>query len=175
MEHHTKPWYRQFWPWFVISIPASSVVVGTVLLSFALTTKDSLVRSDYYKAGRMINEQLAQQRAAGAAHLRASLHWLSDVNQLVVTLDGRPPTWPGHLELELNHPTLAAQDRRWQLQRTGETTYAAPVDASPPQGRRHIRLYPPDHVWLLDARLELDLANQPSLIAPTRPGPNLDG
>ncbi len=174
MEQYTKPWYRQFWPWFVIAIPASSVVVGMVLLSFALTTEDSLVRSDYYKAGRMINDQLARQRAAGAAHLRGSLRWLSDVNQLVVTLDGQPAAWPGELVLEVNHPTLAAQDRRWKLQRTGETTYAAPLD-NPPQGRRHIRLYPPDHVWLLDARLELDLANQPSLIAPAGSGPNLDG
>ncbi|MCJ7590694.1 MAG: FixH family protein, partial [Woeseiaceae bacterium] len=39
----TDPWYRQFWPWFIIALPASAVVAGLYTLWLAGQTTDSLV------------------------------------------------------------------------------------------------------------------------------------
>ena len=39
----TKPWYRQFWPWFIIALPASAVVASLYTVSLAVRTTDSLV------------------------------------------------------------------------------------------------------------------------------------
>ena len=39
----TKPWYRQFWPWFIIALPASAVVAGLTTVWIAMQTTDSLV------------------------------------------------------------------------------------------------------------------------------------
>ncbi len=39
----TSPWYKQFWPWFIFSIPAISVVAGISLLIIALKNPDYLV------------------------------------------------------------------------------------------------------------------------------------
>ena len=42
-DQDTKPWYRQFWPWFIICLPASAVVASLYTVSLAVRTTDSLV------------------------------------------------------------------------------------------------------------------------------------
>ena len=42
-EQDVKPWYRQFWPWFIICLPASAVVASLYTVSLAVRTTDSLV------------------------------------------------------------------------------------------------------------------------------------
>jgi hypothetical protein len=37
------PWYRQFWPWFIIAIPSAAIIGGLVTLWLALTHPESLV------------------------------------------------------------------------------------------------------------------------------------
>lgn len=37
------PWYRQFWPWFIIAIPGSAVIGGLITLWLALTHPEALV------------------------------------------------------------------------------------------------------------------------------------
>jgi hypothetical protein len=40
------PWYRQFWPWFIIAIPSMAVIGGFVTLWLALTYPETLVVDD---------------------------------------------------------------------------------------------------------------------------------
>lgn len=37
------PWYRQFWPWFLIALPATSVVFSFATLFIALQDADTVV------------------------------------------------------------------------------------------------------------------------------------
>jgi hypothetical protein len=37
------PWYRQFWPWFLIAIPALTVIGSGITLWLALTHPETLV------------------------------------------------------------------------------------------------------------------------------------
>lgn len=37
------PWYRQFWPWFIIALPASAVIGSFVSLWLAVSNPDQLV------------------------------------------------------------------------------------------------------------------------------------
>ena len=37
------PWYRQFWPWFIIALPAAAVIASFVSLWLAVTHPDPLV------------------------------------------------------------------------------------------------------------------------------------
>ena len=48
---NTKPWYREPWPWFLISLPATAVAAGITTVWIAATNADGLVVGDYYKAG----------------------------------------------------------------------------------------------------------------------------
>jgi hypothetical protein len=38
-----SPWYRQFWPWFLIVLPAASVVLSFITLYMALEGMDPVV------------------------------------------------------------------------------------------------------------------------------------
>lgn len=40
------PWYRQFWPWFIIALPASAVIASFISLWLAISHPDQLVVSD---------------------------------------------------------------------------------------------------------------------------------
>jgi hypothetical protein len=41
-----RPWYRQFWPWFLIVLPAASVVLSFLTLYMALEGMDPVVPHD---------------------------------------------------------------------------------------------------------------------------------
>ena len=40
------PWYRQFWPWFIIALPASAVVASFITLWLAISRPDYVVIDD---------------------------------------------------------------------------------------------------------------------------------
>ena len=40
MSTTTLPWYRYFWPWFVIALLAAAVLGSSISLYFALQTSD---------------------------------------------------------------------------------------------------------------------------------------
>jgi hypothetical protein len=53
------PWYRQFWPWFIIALPASAVVASFFTLWLAISNPDHLVvDEDEY---RQLNSELKAQ------------------------------------------------------------------------------------------------------------------
>jgi uncharacterized protein len=37
------PWYRQFWPWFLIALPALALLAGAVTWSIAVRHADPIV------------------------------------------------------------------------------------------------------------------------------------
>jgi hypothetical protein len=37
------PWYKQFWPWFIIALPASAVIASFFTLWLAISNPDYLV------------------------------------------------------------------------------------------------------------------------------------
>lgn len=44
-----KPWYKQFWPWFLIILPL--IVIGWTIVTVVIFSNNSvsLVAEDYYK------------------------------------------------------------------------------------------------------------------------------
>jgi hypothetical protein len=53
------PWYRQFWPWFIIALPASVVIASFYTLWLAISNPDHLVVDD--DQYRRLNSELKAQ------------------------------------------------------------------------------------------------------------------
>ena len=52
MNNQTEqPWYRQFYPWMLIALPASAVIAGFITLYLAISRPDALVRKDCVRDG----------------------------------------------------------------------------------------------------------------------------
>lgn len=39
----SRPWYRQFWPWFLVALPAASVALSFATLYLALSGTEEVV------------------------------------------------------------------------------------------------------------------------------------
>ena len=68
-----KPWYRQLWPWLLMSMPAAAVVGGAITFWLAATSNNALVVDDYYREGKAINLELDRDRTAAQLGLSAEL------------------------------------------------------------------------------------------------------
>jgi hypothetical protein len=150
----TKPWYRQFWPWFVISLPASAVVFSFATLYVAVSGADSLVRDDYYDAGLAINRDFDREREAVRLGLRARFA-LDDTGGLVVSLEGQGAGDFAQLSLQLDRPNDATRDLRVDLDVTSPGRFVARGALPALEGRWDASLSPVDATWRLASRVEL--------------------
>jgi len=59
------PWYKQFWPWFIIALPASAVVAGFITLWLAISSPDYLVvdEEEYRRLNGSLKAQSPVQEA----------------------------------------------------------------------------------------------------------------
>lgn len=160
LHRSTTPWYRQFWPWFLIALPAISVVFSVATLVVAVRNADSLVRDDYYKAGLALNREFALERVAAARDLRAELR-VAD-GELVVALSGQGIDPRSELVLLLAHPTAAARDLELRLRAAPDGGWRAALPA-PLHGPWHASLAPAGGGWRLAARIDFDAASPPVL------------
>lgn len=122
MTQKLPPWYRQFWPWFLMLFPAAAVVGGIITLRMAVTSDDGVVEDDYYKKGMAINRTLARDQAAAAIGLLA--HLSVNGEQVALQLNGRLTEWPAQLRLRILHPTRAGMDQTVVLASHGAGAYA---------------------------------------------------
>ena len=107
----TKPWYRQFWPWFIIALPAASVVGGLTTLWIAMQTSDSLVVQSEDGVRNASDRRIAAERFAARAGLTAGIDIDRDTGAVTAVMrTGKLETVPATLEFELSHPAFADRD-----------------------------------------------------------------
>ena len=162
---HTQPlpWYRQFWPWFIIALPLAAVIASIATLIIAAQDPDGLVVDDYYKQGLAINETLERDRKAQALGLSGLVRVES--GRLQLTLNGLPSNSDDKdLALRLIHPTRPHLDRDVNLTRENGNQWSAELGAIAP-GRWHVQLESAAGRWRIAGRLALPDQHQ-ALLAP---------
>jgi hypothetical protein len=166
MNHHPmeddKPWYKQFWPWFIISIPATAVVASMFLIKTAVQTADGLVSDDYYKEGLAINQDLSKARFAQAMQLKGQLYLDHDTRELRLELSGKLSQFPQLLQLQLIHPTIKGQDQSLNLLPIGQGAY---VGRLPEIGLAswRVSLAPENSEWKLNGRARFPQSSRATL------------
>lgn len=141
-ENDIPPWYKQFWPWFLISILVFAVVIGLGLLFISIAYQDSMVRDNYYKEGRAINMHLGRDQMARDLDLAATFAIDDQTGEISLTLTGELPTHPPALQFDLISPSHADRDRVVMLKRVAESEYAGQMPERI-EGRHYIDISDP--------------------------------
>jgi hypothetical protein len=150
----TKPWYRQFWPWFLISLPLSVVIASLVTINIALESDDGLVSDDYYKEGLAIHKNADSSARAKALGISGDISYDPETGAVTLRLD-RPLAGPDSpLSLTATHPTLPDRDQAISLTPLGNATYAGRLEPMGP-ARWRLELSPEDRSWRIEGRLAL--------------------
>ncbi len=153
------PWYKQFWPWFLIALPLSAVIGSFTTLYVFTQHSVSLVAQDYYTKGKAINLDLSKVHIANSFSLQAQI--VSDSDQVILTLDkGQLANYPALL-VTFTHRTLADRDfiRSVTPDASGRYRMRSPA---PIEGPWFVEVEPITKEWLLQGKV-----NFPST-APTR-------
>lgn len=144
------PWYRQFYFWLMVGLPATAVVASLWTVRLAFVGADDLVVDEYYKEGLAINQRLEKLQAAESMQLQAEL-WITGEDarvELNQTLD------EAALSLRLGHPLEADLDRELTLVRVADKAYVGKLEPLS-TARWHWQLEPsvrPE--WRLNGRYE---------------------
>jgi len=124
-------WYREPWPWLLMSGPAVVIAAGCVTMVFAFSARDGLVAEDYYKQGIAINRTLEREARAKSLALRGTLMLVPGALRLALQ---SPQPLPAQVRIIANSATRAGIDRVLTLRRDDEGIYVAPM-APLPEGR----------------------------------------
>lgn len=150
----TNPWYKQFWPWFVIAIPMSSVIVAVIQISFALNSPNDLVKENYYKEGLGINKVLDKRQRAQELFIEADIIIDNLTGEVILTTKN---TQDANLTLNFVNSAIANKDFTLSLSRIAENQYRGQLNKTL-QGIWSLYLES-ELGWQISARLDMAKLN----------------
>ena len=152
-----EPWYKQFWPWFLITLPSLAVLGSMITIKLAVDSSDGLVVEDYYKQGLTVNKDLSKERMARAMGLAARMSVNPETRELRLDLTGkrlRQP--PGRIEARFAHPTQSGHDFTLQMVLAGENhRYLSRLPEGIPAADWRVIISPPNDEWRIVGRYKL--------------------
>lgn len=137
----TTPWFKQFWPWFILSPLILVVFAGFWMIYIATVTHDGAIVDNYYKDGLSIVERTEQDQWAAKQNLSAQVQTLDERVQL--RLNGDLESWPDALTLLYVFKTKASRDVEVRLERSPDGRYLGRLP-EPVNGDRDLLLEPVD-------------------------------
>ena len=147
------PWYRQRWPWLLMVMPFTAMVLGFVLLYLAITTNDGLVVDDYYRQGRAIDQTMARSAQAAELGLMADVTLRSgEIRLRLSAADG--VELPRRIVVSVIHPTRAGFDQVMRLESGYGGEYAGPMGPLT-AGRWHVQIEDEARAWRLHGDVQV--------------------
>ncbi|MGI9278386.1 MAG: FixH family protein [Endozoicomonas sp.] len=137
-------WYQEPWVWGILGVLAVTFVWGSYRIYYAFKIQDSVVVDDYYKTGKMINEDLTRDTNARELGIHANLLIDDLTGEVRITLKGDINDWPQQLKLSLLSPVFADRDKVILINRSisrDESTqiYVGQVDEDV-EGKTYVQL-----------------------------------
>ncbi|MDR0736349.1 MAG: FixH family protein [Zoogloeaceae bacterium] len=150
-----RPWYREPWPWILMSGPIIVVIAGIATAIIAMNVHPvAMVEDDYYKQGLAINQRLHRDKVASDLSLSAQV--MLSGQEVRVFLNAADRTkLPTGLRLHFNHRTRSGQDQVVTLEAAGQGFYSGVLTAEV-RGRWHVYLEDQDETWRLVGSWQTD-------------------
>ncbi len=151
-----KPWYKQFWPWFLIALPLCVVIASFTTLAIFSNNAVSLVAEDYYKKGKAINIDLSRIKEAQALGVSASV--LSKQQTILVQFEkGKLDSFPA-LVVTFTHRTLADKDFQKVVNPDANGVYRI-ASQQTLSGPWFVEVEPHTKAWLLQGKVSFPSAS----------------
>ncbi len=146
-------WYRQFWPWFLMAIPLTSVTYSLSAVYLFSQNSVHLVEEEYYKKGKAINLDRGRLNLAQALSISGILH-ANDAISFQLN-KGQLPQYPA-LNIQFVHPTLPEFDQRFILSSDAKGNYRFPADLKLDQAASwYVKVAPVVGDWALQGNLSV--------------------
>ncbi|WP_440995311.1 FixH family protein [Arhodomonas sp. SL1] len=147
----SKPWYREFWCWFVFA-PLGLWVIAMVATVVVLSSNSQdLVAGDYGRMGKAYVQGTDQEGEAVRRGIAARLHVDRQGGHVTLVME-RGRDLPEALRLALLHPTEERKDLSAELRRDSSGMYRGGFGTAV-AGRRYVVLESPDGAWRLRGEL----------------------
>lgn len=163
----SRPWYREPWPWLLMSGPAVVVVAGIATAWLAVESSDGLVEDDYYKQGLAVNQRIARNEQAATLGLKAEVMFGAQGQVRLMLMTNGGAASPESITLRLMHPTRSGADIQVALKREGGL-YVGALATTMSTGRWHASLEDDARSWRMTGDWEPE--KQPTLRLQAVPG-----
>lgn len=150
VREDTQPWYQQFWPWALMSLPALTVVAGTITIWLAVVSSDGMVSDDYYKDGLAMNQSLGRDTQAAVLNISGLVRLSPEAHQLEVLTQGN--VGPSDLVLMLMHATRGSIDQHLELTQKSDGVLTASYQPLA-LGKWYVRLESSDGEWRVSGQM----------------------
>ena len=149
-----KPWFKEPWPWILMTGPVIVIVAGFITAWLAIKSNDGLVADDYYKQGLAVNQRLQRDHQARDMGLHADV-MLSGANVRLLLGASGDVQYPEKITLKLMHPTQAGRDQLVQMSAEGQGFYGGKL-AAEISGRWHVSIEDPAAQWRIQGDWQAD-------------------
>ncbi|MEX1222604.1 MAG: FixH family protein [Idiomarina sp.] len=158
-----KPWYKQVWPWVLISIPFSVIIAMAITLTIASQYSGTpMVVDEYYKKGRAINAEVS--KVVAAQDLGISFEFTQQNQQFLLRFNSGEPEALTALQVSFYHSTLAERDLEVQLTANANGVFRGELpDIN--SGKWTITIRPFDDSWRLSQSILLP-TQEPIILKP---------
>ncbi len=159
-----KPWYKEFWVWVIIGMPAIVIVGCIFTVVIAFTNADTVVDENWNNNVEVISQHLKRERMAERLGLRASIAVSRYSGLVVIKIKRKSLDEPKsktlllvkskQMRLTLEHPTLPQYDQSITLYQTGENEYKGQLEKYY-SGWRYLSLSPQNGEWTIKGKIKL--------------------
>ncbi|MCC4831859.1 FixH family protein [Shewanella sp. 10N.7] len=146
-----QPWYKHFWPWFIVVLLLVVVIKSMVAMGIAIDNADSLVSDDYYKEGKAINMDLRKIKQAKNLGMQFLVE--VDDHELKISQHGGPE-YRAALQVSFIHPTLEDKDFRINATADGNGDFRIGLSEAI-SGPWNVRLQGFDNSWRIQQRIDI--------------------
>ena len=149
MSPEDNVWYRQFYVWMIIFLPACAVAASFATLYIAARNPPEMAVTDYTSIEAIAAEQQARDQRAGELGISAQIEFSGkSVVARVQSYDRT--TLPPVLSLRIQHSTTAQFDQSTNLA-GDQGIYTGSITL--PSGAYDLHLEDPERSWRLSARV----------------------
>jgi hypothetical protein len=149
MRPEDNVWYRQFYVWMIIFLPACAVAASFATLYIAARNPPEMAVTDYTSIEAIAAEQTARDQRARELGISAQIEFSGETVAAKV-ISNELADLPPVLTLRVQHSTTAEFDRRTNLASDG-SVYTGSIAL--PSGAYDLHLEDPKRTWRLSARV----------------------